>query len=192
MPPVRIVSSDIAYQGWSKVRRLVIDHDRSDGETARLVREVIDFGSGAAVLPYDPGRSTVLLVRQFRLPPFLADGRDGMIEACAGLLDGLPPEEAARKEAEEELGLRLATLTHVASPWSSPGAIAERMYLFVAPYSPADRIGEGGGHAHEGEDIEVIEMPFRDAFALIASGGLVDTKAILLLQHLALSGRMRP
>ena len=52
----------------------------------------------------------------------------------------------------------------------SPGSVAERLSLFVAHYTPADRISEGGGLAKEGEDIEVVEMPLAEAFAMMDGG----------------------
>lgn len=39
----------------------------------------------------------------------------------------------------------------------------------------------------EGEDIEVVEMPFQEAMTAIRDGRIVDAKTIMLLQHLALN-----
>ena len=38
----------------------------------------------------------------------------------------------------------------------------------------------------EGEDIEVLELSIDDALAMIADGRIIDAKAIMLLQHVAL------
>jgi hypothetical protein len=51
-------------------------------------------------------------------------------------------------------------------------------------------VHDGGGLDHEHEDIEVIEMPLKEAFALIASGGIQDAKTIILLQHAILQQRV--
>lgn len=48
------------------------------------------------------------------------------------------------------------------------------------------RVSDGGGLADEGEDIEVLELPFDQALAMIADGRIADAKTIMLLQHLAL------
>ena len=126
-----------------------------------LVREVHDHGHGATVLPYDAKRGTVLLVRQFRLPAYLHDHDGFIIETCAGLLDGDDPAQCAKREAEEELGFRLANLRYMTTVYMTPGAVTERLSLFIADYDHDARIGAGGGEAHEGEDIEVIEMRLR-------------------------------
>ena len=72
--------------------------------------------------------------------------------------------------------------------YMSPGSVTERLSFFTAQYSPADRISDGGGDASEGEDIEVLEMTLSEAVALVESGGIIDAKTVMLVQHLALKG----
>jgi len=184
VPKIVIASAELVYSGWAKLTRYTLDIERHDGSMMRAVREIHDHGHGAAILLFDATRQTVLLVRQFRLPPHLA-GADGMmIEACAGLLDGDTPEAGALREAEEELGYRVRNIKPAGRIWGSPGGINESIWLFHADYSAADRIGKGGGVEGEDEDIEVLEMRLDDAMKLVASGEIVDAKTIILLQHL--------
>jgi nudix-type nucleoside diphosphatase (YffH/AdpP family) len=167
-------------RSWVRLDRYTISYTRQDGRIDTLLREVHDHGSGASVLPYDAKRGTVLLVKQFRLPPHLA-GLDGfIIECCAGLLDGDAPEACARREAEEELGFRISNLRLVANPFATPGVVTERIAMFLADYDHAARINDGGGHAHEGEDIEVLEMPFDDMRRMVKDGEIIDAKTIML------------
>lgn len=180
-PPIHVRSTRLLSDAWAKLKQVTLDFTRRDGTVATLVREVYDFGNGCVLLPYDPVRGTVLLVRQFRLPPFLAGEDPFLIEACAGLVEGNDPETAVRKEAKEELGLELHEVRHLFDAWSSPGAVAEKMHFFTARYSPADRISDGGGEAHEGEDIEVLELPLAGALAMIKAGEIRDNKTIALL-----------
>lgn len=181
---VVIESIEPLSHGWAKLDRYVIRYRRRDGRVERLVREVHDHGHGAAVLPYDAERGTVLLVRQFRLPVHLAGADGNMVEACAGLLDGDDPAACARREAEEELGFRLRNLRQVVSVFASPGAVTERLTLYLADYRAADRTGAGGGVPHEGEDIEVLELSFSEARAMAADGRIMDAKTQLLILHL--------
>jgi nudix-type nucleoside diphosphatase (YffH/AdpP family) len=166
---------------WVKLDRYTIRYERLDGGIDTLAREVHDHGHGAAVLPYDAKRGTVLLVRQFRLPAYLADGGDGfLIEACAGLLDGDDPAVCAQREAEEELGVRITNLRHVITTYATPGCVTERIAQFLADYDHDARISGGGGHAHEGEDIEVVEMPFAEMRQMVKDGRISDAKTVML------------
>jgi nudix-type nucleoside diphosphatase (YffH/AdpP family) len=180
---VHILKKEVLLDDWSVVTKYTIDYRRRDGRHETQIRQVYDRGDGAAILPYDPQRGCVLLVRQFRMPAYVTGEPAMLIEACAGLLDKQDPESCIRKEAEEELGYRIGWPRLVFAPYTSPGSVSERLYCFVAEYSPADRISHGGGAEHEGEDIEVLEIGGQDAFAMIAYGRIVDAKTIMLLQY---------
>jgi nudix-type nucleoside diphosphatase (YffH/AdpP family) len=178
-------------EGFAPLRRHEFELLRRDGTWDRQLREIYERDDAAAVLPYDPGRGTVLLVRQFRMPVHVRGDKADLVETCAGLLEGQDPETCIRREAEEELGLRLREVARICDVYLSPGGVTERSSLFVATYEPADRIGHGGGADHEGEDIEVLELPFDEALAMIRTGAIVDGKTIMLLQHIALEGLIR-
>jgi ADP-ribose pyrophosphatase len=185
--PVRLVESKVLSDAWGVVRRNVIELRRRDGAWQRQVRETYDRGDGAAVLLYDRRKRTVILTRQFRFPVF-AHGEPGpLVEVPAGKLDGDDPASCARKEAEEETGFRIADPVLVATCYSSPGSVTEKLSLFVAEYDAASRVSAGGGLADEGEDIEVLEVGFDDAMGMLARGEIEDAKTIILLQHAALA-----
>ena len=44
----------------------------------------------------------------------------------------------------------------------------------------------GGGIEHEGEDIDVIELPLGEALAMVERGEINDAKTVLLLQWMQL------
>lgn len=184
VPKIVITSAELVYSGWAKLTRYTLDLEKFDGGMLPMVREIHDHGHGASILPYDAQRGTVLLVRQFRLPPYLCNTDGMMIETCAGLLDGDAPEICAVREAEEELGYRVRNLKAHGRIWGSPGAITESIWLFTADYTPADKIGKGGGKEGEDEDIEILEMPLAEAMKLVARHEIADAKSIILLQHL--------
>ncbi|MFT4061467.1 MAG: NUDIX hydrolase [Edaphocola sp.] len=149
--------------------------------------------NGAAVLPYNPQTGKVILVKQFRLPAYIRyeNSNGHTLETCAGLIDkGETPEETIRREALEEIGYELKEIQFVSKALSTPGAVTEQVYLFVAPYDHNMKKQEGGGLANEGEDIEIIEMDYKEAYAAIADNKLYDMKTIILLQHLRLAGLM--
>ena len=185
---VRLLRTDLLSDNWYVLRKITFELRRRDGSWQHQSREAYDRGNGAALLLFDPRRSTVVLTRQFRLPAFINGCADGyLIEACAGLLDGDDPETCIRKEAEQETGYRIRAPQKVFEAYMSPGSVTEKLHFFVADYQAEDRIAAGGGVAAEGEDIEVIEMPLAQALAGIGSGLIEDGKTVMLLQHVALS-----
>jgi nudix-type nucleoside diphosphatase (YffH/AdpP family) len=153
---------------------------------AVVAREIEDHGDAVAVLPYDPERRTALLVRLFRAPPLYKGADPMLVEAPAGLIDeGEAPEAAARREALEETGVVLDVLEPVATVWSSPGVSAERITLYLAACSFAER-GAGGGKAEEHEDIAVLETPLSALATMLDRGELEDMKLLVLGQALRL------
>ncbi|RPE32035.1 NUDIX domain-containing protein [Kitasatospora cineracea] len=192
-PDVRVREVELTSQGWHVLRRTTFDYRGRDGRWTTQQRETYDRGNGAAVLPYDAARGTVLLTRQFRYPAYVNGHPDGMlVEAAAGLLDADDPVTAVRRESLEELGVELGPLTHVLDAYMSPGSVTERLHCYAAPYRPADRTGRGGGLAEDGEDIEVLELPFAEALAMTRDGRIADGKTVLLLQWAALDGPFAP
>ncbi|HMN87671.1 MAG TPA: NUDIX domain-containing protein [Bauldia sp.] len=190
--PVRILKEELLADDWARLTKYTIDYRRRDGAHETQIRQVYDRGNGACILPYDPWRGTVLLVRQFRMPAYIVGHDPYLIETCAGLLDDLDPEAAIRKEAEEELGYRLRDIVRVFDLFMSPGSVSERLAFFTARYQPSDRVSAGGGDVGEGEDIEVLEVPLTEALAMAASGRIADAKTVILLQHVAASAGVPP
>lgn len=186
---VLIRDVELTSCGWHVLRRTTFDYRRRDGRWTTEQRETYDRGNGSTILLYDRDRRTVLLTRQFRYPVYVNGHPDGMlVEAAAGLLDDDDPETAIRRETAEELGVTVGELTHVFDVYMSPGSVTERVHFYAAAYTPADRTTAGGGLEHDGEDIEVLELPIEQALAMVRDGRIADAKTIMLLQWAALSG----
>jgi len=188
---IRILSRQILARGRGLLEKISFERRRFDGRLQTVTREVYDTGDGAAILLYDPDRARVVLVRQFRAPAFLSGGRQGLIEVCAGRLEGADAEARIVKEAEEETGFAVRDPQRLFEAYMSPGYFCERLTFFVAQYEPKDRTGDGGGLEEEGEDIEVLEPTLDEALAMIERGEIIDAKTILLLQYAKLAGLMR-
>ena len=168
------------------LRRAVFQYRRTDGTWQDNVRESYDIGDGAAVLPIDKARDKVVLVRQFRWPAFEHGYRQLLTEVIAGKLDSDTPQACVIKESLEEAGLMITNPRRVFHCFMSPGAVTERLSLFLADYDSEQMRHSGGGFADEGEDIEVLELSLREALDMVRHGEIVDAKTIILLQHAAL------
>ena len=172
---------------WGRLDRYEVTHARRDGTRQTVLREVYDHGSAAAVLMYAPATRSVILTRQFRLPPHLNGDPAWLIEVPAGLLDGEASEIAARREAIEETGYDPLDLRLVCNVYMSAGSLTEKCACYIARYLPGEKLSSGGGLQEEGEDIEVFELDIDAALAMIVTGEIADAKTVLLLQALALT-----
>src|SRR5277367_3909527 len=186
---VRVISETVLSRGRFDLTRTDIEVREDDGSTRTLSHEVYRHGKAAAVLLYDPERRVVALVKQFRAGAYLSDGALATIEVCAGMLDGDEPEVCAIREALEETGIVIRDPAPAFDAYMSPGGMSEKIACFVAPYGEADRTGKGGG-VDEDEHIEVLEIPFAEALAMIERGAIADAKTIALLYYAKAKGLM--
>lgn len=168
------------YEGWTNFH--VVDVLLEDASI--LSRAVEDHGNSVAVLPYDPVRKIAILVRQLRTPLLFAGADAYPLELPAGRADHGSSEASVRAEAMEEAGLRLSELRLVLSSWTMPGISTERADLYLAEFSDADRVTEGGGLAEEGEVLDVVEITLRDLAAMADRGALPELKVFALVMTL--------
>ena len=186
-PKVRNIRETLLSDNWYTLKTYTFELLRRDGRWQEQSREAYDRGNGAVILLYSREKKTVVLIRQFRFPVWINGHHGFLIEVAAGLLDNASPEERIIAEAQEETGFRVTRIEPVFTAYMSPGSVTEKLYFFIAEYSPDDRQTGGGGLAEEGEDIEVLEWPLEQALQAIRDGEIVDAKTIMLLQHLALN-----
>lgn len=135
----------------------------------------------AALLLDNKARGSVILVKQFRYGAF-EHGQGWLTEVVAGLIDpGETAEEAIRREALEEAGYQVGALERIATFYTTPGISSERVALFYGETRGAEPVAKGGGLAEEGEDIEVLELAYNEAFAMVDRGEIVDGKTLIAL-----------
>ena len=181
---IRNIVRHILADSWYVLNKYCFEYKALDGTWQYQEREAYDRGNGATVLLYNPFSQKVILTQQFRMPTYVNGNPDGlMIEACAGLLDGDDPYSCIIREVEEETGYRVKEVRKLFEVYMSPGSVTEMIHFFIAPYTDEDKVSEGGGLAHEQENIEVLEMPFDAAYNKIQSGEIKDAKTIMLLQY---------
>lgn len=184
-PGVSVEADEVVWDGRFPLQRVVFTYSRFDGApSARLTWELWRRGRGVAVLPYDPRTDRIALIRQFRLPA-LAAGLDPVMTECpAGLLEPAEdPEEAARRELEEETGLRADRMERIGRYMLMQGGCDEVMVYYAARAALPGPGAAGSIHglAHEGEDIQLLVMPADEAFALLDAGRIENVTAGLCL-----------
>jgi len=183
-PKVKNIEKTLLSDNYYTLHKVAFSYLMKDGRWLTIMREVYDRGDGAGILLYNKEKNTVILTKQFRMPTFLNDNEDGFLtEIAAGMLDKDNPESCIIRETEEETGYRLKEVKKVYEAYSSPGVMTEKMHFFIGEYTENMKVSNGGGLDTEVEDIEVLEIPFKNAVTMLHNGDIIDTRTIVLLQY---------
>ncbi|WP_435622815.1 GDP-mannose pyrophosphatase NudK [Flagellimonas sp.] len=189
MGKVRNIRKELLSDNWYSLNKVTFEYQRKDGQWETQIREAYDRGNGAVILLYNTKKQTVVLTRQFRMPTYLNGNTDGMmIEACAGILEKGNAEETIKMEVEEETGYQIDKVQKVFESYMSPGSVTEILHFFIGEYEDHMKVSEGGGAEDETENIEVLELPFTQAWQMMVTGEIRDAKTIMLLQYAKLNG----
>lgn len=171
------------FNGFFKIDEIDVSHQARDGTMRRERRLVFERGDAIAVLLHDAQTDEVIVVEQFRAPVLVARRRDDphatdgwIVEALAGMIDaGETPKQAAIRETLEESGYRIREMVAIGTFFVSPGGTSERVFLYFAEVSAADKAGEGGGVAGE-EDIALVRLSADDLFRQLECDQIHDAK----------------
>lgn len=140
-----------------------------DPDGFEIKRAIVQHGGSAVVMPVDD-KGRVLLVKQYRLP-----ARRYMWELCAGRMDpGEKVLQTAKRELQEETGLKAKKMTKLAEFWVSPGFLAEHMTLYLA-----EDLKAGEQKPMEDERIETRWFTAAEIEEMIESGKIPDAKTQL-------------
>ncbi|MBA3894706.1 MAG: NUDIX hydrolase [Gemmatimonadales bacterium] len=168
-----LLSTTRVYSG--RIVNLDLDSVRFPDDSVGQL-EILRHPGAAAVVPFlDPPRDRdprVVLIRQFR------HAADGFIwEVPAGRLDsGESPEHCARRELEEETGMRAARLERLTTIYTTPGFTDERIHLFLA-----EELEPGAEHREADEFMELHTLRWSEVLRLVEQGEIVDGKTLVAL-----------
>ena len=206
MPLVEIQDETVQYEfptgavpALFRIVEARLRYRRFDGRMSESIQRVnFERGDAVGVLLYDAARDAVVLVCQFRYPVYAglpAEVRRGegaqrawLLEIVAGIVEGdQSAPEVGRKELLEEAGYKVEGELHfIATIYPSPGGSSERIHVYWGEVCATEQTHAGGGLEQEGEDTQVVVLPFHAAMDMIASGKIMDGKTIVALQYLAL------
>jgi ADP-ribose pyrophosphatase len=166
-----------------KVNEVIVSHQRFDGKmSADQRRLVFERGDVVAALLFNVDRRSVVLVEQFRVPSLIGRRRDDptttdgwITEVIAGMIDeNETAEDAVIRETLEETGYKIKDPVLICKFFSSPGGTSERIFLYFAKVSEAEKPSKGGGLADE--DIRVVQIGVDNLFDRLARGLIDDPK----------------
>ena len=134
-PRIADESADVVIEGREVLARGFRPYERvrarqAGGEVE--TRDVLRAGAAVAVLPIDLAREEVVLIRQFRLPAQLANGKGDLVEIVAGHVEANEAHrDTARRECIEEIGVAPQALIELFTYLTSPGLTDEEITLFL-------------------------------------------------------------
>ena len=183
---VEIKGRERLYDGFFKLDQTTLRHECFNG-TMSSTQAILNLerGDAVGVLLHDIERDVLIFAEQYRYAVYERTGQGWILEIIAGMIEeGEIPEQVARRETLEEAGYRLSEVYSIATFFVSPGGTTERIHLFYAPVSPAQRTSAGGGVGSE--DIRLVEIPLHETWSRIEDGLICDAKTIIALQWLKL------
>ncbi|RKZ73348.1 MAG: ADP-ribose diphosphatase [Candidatus Parabeggiatoa sp. nov. 1] len=184
---IKIIDKTTGYDGFFKLVCYRLKHTLfKGGWSSELLREVLERGHAAAVLPYDPVHEQVVMIEQFRPGAIGHAGGAWLWEIVAGILE--PGEEASEvvyREAVEETGCQVSDIIHICDFFVSPGSTTETTALFCGRVDASNASGIHGV-ASEHEDIQVHVVPLSTAMDMLQAGQIRFAPAIIALQWLVL------
>ena len=186
-PRVEVLERTVAYDGYFEIIAYRLRHRLFAGGPSReLTREVFERGHAVAVLPFDPVRSQVVLIEQFRIGALGVVDDPWLVEPVAGIIEGGESVlEVAQREAAEEAGLEILDLVPACTYFTSPGGSTETCQVFIGRVDAADA-GGVFGRADEGEDIKVHVVALETALDWLRDGRTHAATTVVALQWLAL------
>jgi ADP-ribose pyrophosphatase len=180
MRKVEVISRKRVFDDVFKIEEARLRFERYDGTMSEVVRRLnFERGDSAAALLVNREEKRVYLTEQFKYPS-LEKGGGWIVEVVAGKIDpGETADQAIKREIMEELGFQVRSVEPIANFFVSPGGTSERIFLFAAVVSRAQRTAGGGGLASENEDIRMIEWEVDEFLAKAQAGQLTDAKTII-------------
>lgn len=184
---VEIIARETLYSGFFSMELYRFRHRLFNGEmSGEIKREIFERGHAAVLLPFDPVRDEVVLVKQVRIAAYDTSETPWLLEMVAGMIEeGESVEDVARREALEEAGLVVGRTKPVLSYLASPGGTTERSSIMVGEVDATTAEGIHG-LADENEDIRVHVVSREQAYQWVEEGKIDNAASVIALQWLQL------
>ena len=179
----KIISNKNIYSGFFKMKEVTLKYLKYDGSWSNNVkRELFSGAQVAAVLPYDPVKKEIVLIKQFRPGTISKDVDNYLEEIVAGIIDpGENPETAAKRECLEETGCEVKKLIPIQNYFPAPGSSESFYHLFLAEIDAFD--GEKiMGLKTENEDILARSYNIYDIKKKLHNKEILNGLALIALQ----------
>ena len=185
---IEVIKKETLYQKFFRVDEYILKYPRYDGTMSRTIfREVMERGSSAGILLYDPDHDRLVFVEQLRIGVFAAGEYPWVLECAAGIIDpGETPEQVVIREAKEETGVCVTSVKPITTYFASPGGISERLYVFCGRVDVSD-LPAFAGLDTENEDIRVVVLSSDEVQQMLSDGKFNNALTIIAVQWFVLN-----
>ena len=179
----KIINKKNIYNGFFKMNEVILKYKKYDGSWSKNVkRELFGGAQVSAVLPYDPIKKEIVLIKQFR-PGTISKNFDNYLnEIVAGIIDpGEDPTETAKRECLEETGCKVKRLIPIQGYFPAPGSSESFYHLFLAEIDTfeGERIM---GLKSENEDILVKSYKINEIKKKMQNKEIINGLSLIALQ----------
>jgi ADP-ribose pyrophosphatase len=171
------------HDGFLKIHNINFNHKKHNGKWNNNVsREIFSGAHVATLLPYDPIKKKILLLKQFRAGVIEKNYDPLITEIVAGIIDkGETPKQAAERECLEETGCKVKKITDICSYFPAPGSSESYYHLFLGEVESfeGERIF---GQEDENEDILVKSFDIDEVKNLLKTNKIINGVTLIALQ----------
>jgi ADP-ribose pyrophosphatase len=158
------------FQGYYKIDELTLKTNK--GNT--ITRELFNNKDGIGAIVYNTKLNKYILIKQWRIAT-----KQPIVEIVGGSIEqNQSPINTVHTEVLEEIGYKCDAVIPITCFYPSPGAIAEKVFLYYVEVS--EQITPGGGNQNEDEDIELVYLSHSDLINTIFD----DAKTIIAVNYI--------
>ena len=171
------------YSGFFSLNKYQFIHQKHNGQwTDKIEREIFSGYHVSTLLPYDPIKKEIVLIKQFRAGNLSRYDDDYLYEIVAGIIDkGESAEQTAKRECLEETGCEVKKIIPIQGYFPSPGSTEEYYDLFLGEIKTfeGERIM---GLKKENEDILVKSFKIDEVKKMLKEKKIKNGLTLVALQ----------
>ena len=120
----KLIGKETKYDG-RRFKVIQKQYERNDG--LKIIRDCVEPGDAVIIIAVNE-KDEIYFIEQYR-----ETIENVALELPAGMIDkGENPRDAAKRELEEETGIKAKTIEYLTSCHTSAGYTAEKIYIYVA------------------------------------------------------------
>lgn len=166
----KLIGKETKYDG-RRFKVIQKQYEREDG--LKIIRDCVEPGNAVIIIAVNEN-DEVFFIEQYR-----ETIENVALELPAGMIEkGEDPREAARRELEEETGIKAKNIEYLTSCFTSAGYTAEKIYIYLAR-----NLEYGMQHLDETEEIlSIRKIHIDDCMKMILEDKMEHASVYIAIQ----------